>query len=607
MTTHEGLNLYEPLANGEIRLVKVFMDSPDQRVRCELLKTTIEKAVAERETSFWTAASYEWGDVEETTNIYLNGQDFPVTINLFHFLQNYRRLFTEGYNESGQNPCEPEGRSTESQTLWIDAICINQLDEDERAIQLTHLTEIYAKATIVIAYVGELDKPDQVGFDTIFDLCWRMTNQNSVDSIGRSIQGDVKAGELTSFNPLADSLRDFFERRFFSRVWTVQELVMGSQTAGVLLMCGTKIIPLNTLKTLAKDILFPAATHLDDDRLVTFSTHVWPCFSLADTLRVHPRDTPSGVARRLLWLLHATWSHNATDARDKIYGLLGLLDAKIEMPAELAPSYRIPPEKVYHNYAKWLIENIGDATILEGRPLVHDSMPSWVTNMARPTTYEFVDLLFRAGDLPQRLLGAIRLSDDHQIVFATGVCFGQVTSFYEGMSSGTMSWSNLAHQLLAFEFDIVQKLCGLRPGIDRDAVIDQILSSIGGPCKRFDSVREAYTEAVTRLSPTGYHISVRVSRLAELSYLFGRSWILLDDNSVWHAPAASRTNYRAPAKGDFVYYFKGSDHAAIVRHDEQTHKNIRIDLCDNAEASSDFLHLTEEEWSVIGAPEVAIS
>lgn len=172
---------------------------------------------------------------------------------------------------------------------------------------------------------------------------------------------------------------------------------MGSRTICVLLMRGPEWIQLKPLKTLANDIISPAATHLDDTRF-------WPCCSSPETLRVYCKDTPAGAARRLLRLHHATWSHNAMHTRDKMYSLLGLLDPEIKSPAELTPSYKTRPEKVYHNYTKWLIENVGDTIILEGRSLVHALVPSWITNMAEPTTYEFVDLIYNADDLPQTLL-----------------------------------------------------------------------------------------------------------------------------------------------------------------------------------------------------------
>jgi hypothetical protein len=41
--------------------------------------------------------------------------------------------------------------------LWIDAICINQEDEEEKAIQIRMMSAIYAEASMVIVWLGVLD------------------------------------------------------------------------------------------------------------------------------------------------------------------------------------------------------------------------------------------------------------------------------------------------------------------------------------------------------------------------------------------------------------------------------------------------------------------
>lgn len=41
--------------------------------------------------------------------------------------------------------------------LWIDAICINQSDADEKSQQVRMMTEIYARASLTFVWVGEED------------------------------------------------------------------------------------------------------------------------------------------------------------------------------------------------------------------------------------------------------------------------------------------------------------------------------------------------------------------------------------------------------------------------------------------------------------------
>ena len=42
--------------------------------------------------------------------------------------------------------------------LWVDAVCINQNDEDEKSEQVSKMREIYGGATKVYAWLGEADR-----------------------------------------------------------------------------------------------------------------------------------------------------------------------------------------------------------------------------------------------------------------------------------------------------------------------------------------------------------------------------------------------------------------------------------------------------------------
>jgi len=65
----------------------------------------------------YRAVSYEWGDPCYTDGILVDGKLFTVRANLWNFLAQARRERFFG-------------------TLWIDAICINQTDIEERSSQV---------------------------------------------------------------------------------------------------------------------------------------------------------------------------------------------------------------------------------------------------------------------------------------------------------------------------------------------------------------------------------------------------------------------------------------------------------------------------------------
>lgn len=84
----------------------------------------------------YKALSYTWGDVNDVTPILLNGRPFLATKNLEKAL---RRLSMLG----------------EDVIFWIDALCINQADNDERSSQVRLMRAIYENTEEVLVWLDE--------------------------------------------------------------------------------------------------------------------------------------------------------------------------------------------------------------------------------------------------------------------------------------------------------------------------------------------------------------------------------------------------------------------------------------------------------------------
>jgi Heterokaryon incompatibility protein (HET) len=106
--------------------------------------------------------------------IFLDGFQVPVTRNLEIVL---RTLAT---NEEFQG----------SYGLWIDAICINQTDETERANQVRKMRDIYCGAWSVISWVGNNDGPADVkdAFHLVRTLAALPPDQQDLIKVLSSIQ-----------------------------------------------------------------------------------------------------------------------------------------------------------------------------------------------------------------------------------------------------------------------------------------------------------------------------------------------------------------------------------------------------------------------------------
>lgn len=121
--------------------------------------------------------------------------------------------------------------------LWIDAICINQRDLIERASQVQMMDQIYAWAICVIIWLPpDNSREVEMALQAIRSLC----------SIGMRFSGDGSqkrnGGETISLRfeyPSEPDDEQIAERRqlssfcsmlskpWFTRVWTVQEVIMG--------------------------------------------------------------------------------------------------------------------------------------------------------------------------------------------------------------------------------------------------------------------------------------------------------------------------------------------------------------------------------------------
>lgn len=118
-----------PLCGNQIRLLRLLPGGWEDDICCELVYTALGDAPS------YQALSYVWGSPKETRSILLDGKGFAVTINLESTLRHIR--------------CQ-----TENPYLWVDALCINQADDQEKTHQVNLMGSIYQSSKSVIAYLG---------------------------------------------------------------------------------------------------------------------------------------------------------------------------------------------------------------------------------------------------------------------------------------------------------------------------------------------------------------------------------------------------------------------------------------------------------------------
>ncbi|KAF3001649.1 hypothetical protein E8E14_003414 [Neopestalotiopsis sp. 37M] len=246
-----------------------------------------------------------------------------------------------------------------TRTVWIDAICINQDDNLERGHQVGCMPEIYSRAKCVLIYVGE-HPPSNL----------------AVSSMDRGISDDKSSLETVCWPAL-------LSKRYFTRLWILQEVALARRAT--LIWGGLSFAWSSILAKRESFILYEIPPVLYPFDYTTFSSPV-----------------------EILHLLLVARSCHASDPRDKIFALLGLLPSR--RIGDIDADYSIMARELYIRVAVYLAINIDWSQILfhagtesQEAGLV-PSLPSWVPDWTAPLSQKFrsdiIDSQIKSGFLP---------------------------------------------------------------------------------------------------------------------------------------------------------------------------------------------------------------
>jgi hypothetical protein len=359
---------YTPLGFAQsTRLIKILPGEAISSIKCHIFE------INQRDLpiSGYTALSYCWGSASKTKPITLNHYPFRVTENLYAALQVLR-----------------ESHSTD--LFWIDAICINQSDLEERCAQVRNMKKIYEQASRVVIWLGAGSAETRVAMRFIEKIWgfWNSlaaahgNNKTALLDISvkeASILFDSQEG-VVDFKPL-EGLALLLLRPWFERVWIVQEATTPENDKIVL--CGDAVVCWDALIT-ATEVL----TYLMwRPELQGFFANVQPIDnrSLRRLFNLEKQRQYKNPVFSLLQILAKYRHFKAADPRDKIYALRGLAADLLE--DELVPNYALPTPVVFALAAQYFLiskrsfECLGFCDFSK-RDL---KQPSWVPDWSSPS------------------------------------------------------------------------------------------------------------------------------------------------------------------------------------------------------------------------------
>lgn len=363
---------YDSLDSGHIRLLRLKRRSLLSGViNTELVSLPFQQADFQFE-----ALSYAWGDPEPQRPILVNGHRFDVGPNLHSMLHARSMMFRE-------------------RLVWVDAICINQNDNDEKSVQITLMKGIYQKAKRTVAWLGDpFDAPLAVMTIRRIVGTWEMFDQSPQEVFTTHL--------WKTRRPEWQALSRLIRNQYFSRLWVFQEVMLGNDfqfyVGGHYLSFEylNKALSAfnrggeNISNLLHGRILFePGAGGLrwNDKGVPGTFTGIRSYWSVVILRRYHG----TAFTLPLGYLLSMSAAIlNAKNPRDKVYGLLGVADGPAASEMRAKVNYNKSPEEIFKEVAVLLLQRAKDlnqpaedAALLLSHAGIgfggrSKSLPSWV-------------------------------------------------------------------------------------------------------------------------------------------------------------------------------------------------------------------------------------
>ncbi len=370
------------------------------QIQCKLRHASL------RDDLDYAAVSYVWAEVPGTHAIDVDGHTVDITKNLWALLKQFR--------------------SGTSLILWVDALCINQKDDREKSEQVAKMESIYKRAREVMIWLG----PPRDGSDFAMDLFNEFSKLHDIVSQVHDVHlygsTDALSGPMaeiaealvhrfgdkpdTTATPL---LKLFHERQWWARVWIIQEFVLARQAT---FYCGDRSVTgLGLVKALAIIKCMKRAVGEQRQRVTPSNAPQMSDPGLNELIKDAIRDgtflrvalaTPIMATGHLMKMLvlyqHCSTSKefisladvyklakadnhiNATNPRDHVYGLLGLVSR--EHKADVLVDYSRPVGEIFA-LATAAIMRVDGADSLsfarrghrceQGRVCALDLFPSW--------------------------------------------------------------------------------------------------------------------------------------------------------------------------------------------------------------------------------------
>jgi hypothetical protein len=270
--------------------------------------------------------------------------------------------------------------------IWVDAICINQSDINERNKQVPRMADIYPHARRVVVWLSSDSANINHAMRTL-----EFQGSQAITTVENLVIAAPEATERhwdhRTVLPYDDGtwmeIARLLTKNYFERLWVIQEIQLGKE---VTLCCGNSSVSWDHF-TNAVNFLY-------------MNEYLPQSIIPRMKLRLVKRLAQMGFNYPISWnLLNTIDGRICSDQRDLIYGLFGLLPASFT--SQIEPRYDLPVGHAYKEVMLAHIEHTQRLDLFEACSLAQREQPetpSWVPDFsALPVVGREVGMQFAAG------------------------------------------------------------------------------------------------------------------------------------------------------------------------------------------------------------------
>ncbi|RWA13051.1 hypothetical protein EKO27_g2057 [Xylaria grammica] len=366
-------HVYQRLPQGHARLLRRVPQPDKNELIFEFASLSISgignQGPGEPPPKEYIAISYCWGNSPADQVLVLaDGSTVPITKKVVNILEVIL----------GQVPsCD---------TVWLDAICINQQDPVEKSEQIALMPGIYHRAISVEIFLA-------TGWASMQAMCEAVNSRNMPS-------GTIfRAGLLRpvdSYSVLTpytnDEIIEIMWSPWFERAWVIQEYCYSRKANFHYRQVVMNELFLEKVYGWGNDLAFGRIADSDEGRVEVPIPPMIQHFGGLITMR---REISQRALRQnpLEDVLCRFYHCKATDPHDKVIAFLGLANGRLLK--EITADYGRPPAALYLEAMIAMMRQstdyalLGFAGIASRRPLFKDNpdVPSWLPDLSAPPNY----------------------------------------------------------------------------------------------------------------------------------------------------------------------------------------------------------------------------